>query len=355
MKLWQRYLLREFFKVFFLFLFGFYFLYIVVDYCAHMQDFLQGNKISFGKISIYYLFQFIKRSDILLPLAFMLSSMKLLLGWNHRRELVAFQAGGLSWKKLVKPLVVIALALSMTNLLIAEFALPKALRSIDRLHDTYMKHSRRQQRSEPIHVLQLEDHSKLIYKFYDSLKDCFVDVIWMKSPNELWRMKSLNANPQLPIGYFVDHLEKTEGYFEKTGSFEQINLEGLKWEKQMTRRGFVPYENRSVSELVRLYKQDVSHYASDEILSQLLFKISMPFLSLLIILAVAPLCVRYTRQVPFFLYFAIAIFAYIAFVAFMDASIILGENGTVSPFYAVLLPLLVPLAFFWLRFSKKSI
>lgn len=354
MKLWQRYLLREFLKVFILFLFGFYFLYITIDYCSHMQDFVQGKKIAFGQIILFYLYQFVKRCDILLPLAFMISSMKLLLGWNNQRELVAFQAGGLSWKKLVSPLIVVATILCLTNLSIAEFALPKALRRIDRFHDTHMKHSHSGNRSEPIHVLQLEDHSKLVYKHYDNSQDRFIDVIWVRSPSDLWRMKALSANPDTPIGYFVDHLEKRpEGHFEKSASFEAVKLQELKWDKQMTRRGFVPYENRSLSELAKLWIHDTSKYAAHEIQTQLLFKFLMPFLPLLVILSIAPFCVRYSRQISFFFYYSISLFAYVAFVALMDACVILGENATIAPLYAILIPFLIPFAFFSFKYAKS--
>lgn len=353
MKLWQRYLLREFFKVFALFLFGFYFLYIAIDYCSHMQDFTQGKQIAFGKITSYYLFQFIKRADILLPLACMIAMMKVLLGWNARRELVAFQAGGLSWKQLIRPLLIVSLAISLLNLVIAEFALPTALRRIDHFYDANLRHSHRGNRSEPIHVLQLEDQSKLIYQYYDSSLHRFVDVIWMRSPGDLWRMKSLHADPLSPVGYFVDHLEKQpDGHIEKTHSADQLLFKELKWDKEMTRRGFIPYENRSISELYRLHNQEMTKYSKHELTTQMLFKLCMPLLTPLIALGIAPICVRYARQIPFFFLYAVSLFAYVAFVALMDAAVILGETATFSPLIVILLPFALPLTFFGWRYLR---
>lgn len=354
MKLWQRYLIAEFLKVFALFLFGFYFLYVAIDYCAHMQDFVQDSHISLQAVAFYYGLQFIKRSDILLPVALLVSQLKLLLSWNAHRELVAFQSAGLSWKRLVTPLLLIATLLTLCNLAIAQWALPSALRKIDRFHDAHLRHSHRGNRLEPIHVLHLEDQSKLIYQSYDSVRARFVDVVWVRSPHELWKMKSLSATPESPVAYFADHLEKNSaGYFEKRSSYEEVLLSDLKWETQVTRRGFIPYENRSISELLQFLNRDIAKYSTHEVKTQLLHKLLMPLLCLLVPIAVTPFCVRYGRSIPFFFYYSLSLFALIAFIAFLDAAVILGESATLSPYIALLGPFLLLGGYFCLRFWKR--
>ena len=62
--LWERYLLREILKIFFLFLFCFYSLYAMVDYSLHMQDFIVDKRIQFLHIAAYYGFQFVKRCPL---------------------------------------------------------------------------------------------------------------------------------------------------------------------------------------------------------------------------------------------------------------------------------------------------
>src|SRR5262245_50908672 len=104
MKLWEKYVLREFLKVFFFFLFGFFFIYAIIDYSTHIQDFVHGKNLPVLKILQYYLFQFVKRADILIPLALLISTIKVLCQLNIYRELVAFQSAGIAQKKLLRPL-----------------------------------------------------------------------------------------------------------------------------------------------------------------------------------------------------------------------------------------------------------
>ncbi len=353
--IWQRYIRRETLKVFFLFLLSFYFLYVLVDYSSHMQDFMQDKKIAFGRVSRYYLYQFIKRADILLPLALLLSTIKVLCGLNSKRELVAFQSAGISWKRLVRPILSIALVCTATIVVINQYALPRALCEIDRFYDSHLRSSHRGQRLEPIHVVYLPDQSKLIYQSYNSAKEAYFDVMWMRSASDIWRMKYLNADPKRAIGHFVDHLEQNQqGFLEKTASFDAYLFTDLKWDKDLPRKGFIPYENYSMSALVKMLTSDslASKSASDEIQTQLFFKATMPLLAPLCLIAVAPFCITYRRQMHAFLIFACALFSFVAFIALMDAAVILGETHTLSPKLAILVPFMCGFAIFGWNYSR---
>ncbi|HSX03480.1 MAG TPA: LptF/LptG family permease [Rhabdochlamydiaceae bacterium] len=354
LKIWQRYFLREFFKIFFLFLFCFYFLYIAIDYCLHIQDFVQHAELQFSKICAYYLFQFVKRADLLIPLALLISTIKVLCSFNNCLELLAFQIGGIELKKFLRPLLVVAFISSLLNLTLEEFVLPHSLNAIDRFYDAHLRHSY-SKRKEPLHILHLNDHSKLVYQYYDAAKQAFFDVIWIKNSNDIWRMKYLSADPQNPLGQYVDHLERNnDGFFEKKESSKEYFLKDLKWQRDLPRKGFVPFENRSLLELSKQLfgSQHLSRYETAEIQTQLFFKIAMPFLCLLVVIAVCPSCIKYSRNnSPFFLY-SIALFSFISFYAFMDAAVILGENRTFSPLWTIFSPFFAAFSFFGYRFVR---
>ena len=106
--IWQRYLFREILKVFFLFLGCFFFLYSIMDYSLHMQDFFVDKQIHLDHLFIYYFYQFIKRADLLIPLAFLIATLKVLFSFNARGELVALQASGLSSRKILRPFFLFA-------------------------------------------------------------------------------------------------------------------------------------------------------------------------------------------------------------------------------------------------------
>jgi lipopolysaccharide export system permease protein len=354
-KIWERYFFRELLKVFFLFLFGFYFLYAVLDYSAHMQDFIKDRHIQFSDLCLYYLYQFIKRADLLLPLALLVSTIKVLCTFNARSELVAFQTAGLPLKTLLRPFFLLAAVCTLFNYVNFEFLAPKSLTFLDQFHDAHFKHSHRGKRKEPFHALYLKDGSKLVYQTYDATKDAFFDVLWIRSSDDIWRIKHLKADPNQPLAEHVDHLVRTkDGFFEKAESFDSQLLTQLKWQRDMTRNQFVPFENRSLSALYRLYfrKDSTSSYDGAQILTHFNFKLAMPLLSLLVVVACAPFCVRYSRKTSVFFIYALALFGFLAFFTLMDAAVILGENHVTSPLIAIFAPFaLCSGAFIW-KFAK---
>jgi lipopolysaccharide export system permease protein len=338
-----------------LFLFGFYFLYVVIDYSMHVQDLTLGKHLSIFKIGLYYLLQFVKRMDILLPLALLISAIKVLCSFNLQNELLALQSAGLRMKKLLTPFLWIGAFLVGINLAVNQFIVPYSLEFIDRFHNAHFRHSFRGNRIEPLHVMHLKDRTKLIYQFHDTAKNAFFDVIWIKSPTDLWRMRYLEANPQTPLGEWVDHIQKKEdGSFEKTRSYDQYIFDQLEWDPSQKHRGLVPYENRSIEKLWQITRSDplLTYNERQEATTQFLFKLAMPFLSVLVFLAVAPFCIRHAKDLPQFLLSSVGVFSLVAFIALMDAAVILGESNTVSPYIAILSPFIFLFGIFGWRYIR---
>jgi len=353
--IWRRYLFRSLLKVFFLFLGCFFFLYSLLDYSLHMQDFLVDKKIQFSHIFVYYFYQLIKRADLLVPLALMIATLKVLLTLNTRGELVALQASGISAKRLLHPFFYLALFCTLFNWASAEFLLPSSLNFLDRFRQDHFKHVK-DKGKEPIHVLFLKDHSKILYQRQE--KGLLYDVFWIRSAQEIWHMKYLNPDPEAPVGYFADRIvSNEEGVFEKSDSFEQIAFSPFRLQKDPIGKGLIPIENQRLSQLPAqlTYKRSATAFERPQILSHFLHKSLMPLLSFLVILAVAPFCLRYSRTQPIFFLYAIALFLFIAFTAFIDASLILGETHVLSAYVAILLPfVLVFTGFGWLYQKKVS-
>jgi lipopolysaccharide export system permease protein len=341
--IWERYFFKEIIKVFFLFLFVFYFLYSVMDYSTHMQDFIVDKQIQISDILLYYANQFLKRADLLIPLALLIATIKVLSTLNANRELVALQASGVKLKKLLSPFFLLAGLCASFNYFSAECLLPKSLNYLDQFHYSHFKHFQEGKRSEPVHVLFLKDNSKLIYQNYDAVKGAFFDAIWLSSSDDIWRIKYLKADPNNPIGQYVDHLKRnSQGFFEKEQSYNSLLFKQIKWERNMPRKGYIPFENRSISELYRLlyHKKTASIYESKEILTRLCFKCVMPLLSFLVLIAITPFCIRYSRHLPIFFIYAFGLFGYISFFTLMDSAVILGENNIFPPLAAILIPFL---------------
>ncbi len=355
--LWERYFIKETLKVFVLFLFCFYFLYVLIDYSAHMQDFIQKDQIPKKEIVLFYLCQFVKRADILFPLALLVATIKVLTTLNARRELVALQTAGLRAKVLLRPFLMLGLLCTFFLYGSLELALPKALNFTDSFHKKHSRNTEAREKNIPLRVWHLQDGSKLIYQKYDPEKKAYFDVFWIRSAHDIWRMKYLSADPNHPLGNFVDHIQRNkEGELEKVTSFPSYVLHDLKWGQRMIRQGSIPVENRSISSLTHLLvqKEKAFSYKKSEIQTLLLYKIAMPLLALLIPIAVAPYCIRYSRQLPIYVIYAISLLAYVIFYTLMDATVILGKNQVMPPLFVVAGPMVACFGWFSYQFVKNT-
>ncbi len=353
--IWKWYIFRETVKGFFLFLGCFYFLYAMIDYSTHMQDFIIDKRIQFSDMISYYSFMFIKRSYLLVPLAALIACIKQLLSMMLNGELLALQASGVSLKKIARPLIFLCGLCTLFNFFSFEHFLPSSLNFLDRFREQHFKHTRHGPRTEPVHALYLKDGSKIIYQTKDAEKNRFFDVFWIRSSDEIWRMKTLKADPENPIGEFVDHIQRNKlGNLIKTESFEAYTFSPFKWQPDLAGKGYVPIENRRISQLVYLLnsKKRATTVERAQILSHLFYKCTMPLLPLLSLIAIFPYCVRYSRTTPIFLTYTFAIFSFVAFGAIMDAAVILGENNVVHPFLAVFGPFLTCSIGFGWKFAK---
>jgi len=358
--IWQRYLLKEYIKVFSLVLFGFFFIYLALDYSSHMQDFLKSKQLHFRDFIFYYGTLFIKRSDLLIPLGLLIASIKVLTTLNSHRELLALQVAGLNFKKLTKPFFLVAACCTLFNLFSTEFILPQSLSYLDNFHNHHFKDTNRSHRvfvkKEKLHVIALKDRSKAIYQYFDKEKEAYFDLIWIRTPDDLWRIKYLQTEGSYPIGHYADHfIRNKEGFFEKESSYIQKTFTDLPWAEKSLDTSFTPYENRKVSELWRIAQRSTTTaYEKIEIMTHFYFKIVMPFLPLLVVIASTPFCICYSRtQLMFFIY-AFALFGFITFYLLMNASVILGENNLFPPLIAICAPFTIcTLCFSW-KFIKTT-
>ncbi|MGH7889468.1 MAG: LptF/LptG family permease [Thermodesulfobacteriota bacterium] len=356
MKLWRRYFFKEIFKVFFFFLFGFFFLYSLIEYSTHMDDFFKEKNLQLGEVVFYYLNQFLKRLDFLIPMALLLSTIKVLTTLHGRNEWIVLQTAGLSTRKLLRPFLTVACACSLLGYLNFEYFLPSALRHIDEFRIAHFHSSHLTQRRELIHLIPLKDNTKLLYQLFDKEKNALFDVLWVKSLDEIWRIKYLNADPSNPTAEYADHIVRNAaGFLEKTESYPKVLLTDLKWHPRMARKGLVPFDQRSLSELYRMkYNTKANPYEAPKIGTALAFKLAIPLISPLLVIALAPHCLVYSRQRHLFLIYALGLFGLFAFYMLLDSLTILSDNGVITPTLAVFVPLALFASFFSWRWLKKT-
>jgi lipopolysaccharide export system permease protein len=339
-KTWHRYFFREILKVFFFFLFSFFFIYSLIEYSMRMDDFFKDNNLRLAEVVLYYVNQFLKRLDFLLPMALLLSTIKVLTTFSTRNEWIVLQAAGLSTRKLLRPFFAVAMGCSLLVYANFEFFLTHALRNIDEFRINHFHGSHLAQRRELIHLIPLKDNSKLIYQSYDVEKHLLFDVLWIKGIDEIWRIKYLSSDPANPVAHFADHIVRnSSGLLEKADSHEQILLQELKWHPRMARKGLAPFDQRSMTELsTLLFDSERPPYEVPKITTALCFKIAIPLISPLLVIALAPFCLIFSRQRHFFFLYAIGLFSLFACYMLLDSLTILSENGIISARIAIFLP-----------------
>lgn len=357
MPLWKRYFFKEITKMFFFFLGVFFLLYSLLDYSLRMDDFIHNNTLQIKDIFSIYLNQFLKRAPLLCPLSLLIATIKILTSLNNHREWLVLQLTGLRTRHLLKPFFWAAAFCSIFNWVNLEYLFPSSMQQITELKIAHFKDSKKAQRHELIHLLTLKDNSKLVYQAYVPEENALFDVLWIRSTDDIWRIKFLNAEPTEPLGRYVDHLQRnSEGLFEKVGSFEKLLLSDLKWHPSMAGLSMIPFEERSISDLYTLLSlsSSITPYEIPKVISRLTSKITMPLLSFIVVLMIAPYCIQFSRQSHFFLIYVIGIFTLFTLYTLLETAVILGEYGVFNPLLTLLFPFVIPGAFFTWNFLKKT-
>ncbi|MFN0065618.1 MAG: LptF/LptG family permease, partial [Chlamydiales bacterium] len=218
--IWTRYIYRETSKAFSLIFFSLFFLVMCIDYGAHMKTFLQED-LTFIDVALYYLDQLSQQAELLAGVALLLSCVHVVTTLNSRGEIVAMAVSGVRIRKLMGPVLHIALFFTALLYLNAQFFQPISIVHLRSFEDHFFKSSA----GEVVHSLLLEDHSTLLYQKYDPTKRQFFDVFWIIDHNEIYRCKYLSPFLNIPCGIAVDRIVRNrEGELGVEKSFEKLEF-----------------------------------------------------------------------------------------------------------------------------------
>ncbi len=123
----DEYIVREFATMFFLVLAGFVLLMIVFTFFDLIGDILR-NRIALGIVGEYLLNLTPSMIYQIAPLAVLIAALVIFSALNRNSEIVAMKATGISLYRLVIPIVAIAVCLSVSLFVFAQYYLPQANR-----------------------------------------------------------------------------------------------------------------------------------------------------------------------------------------------------------------------------------
>lgn len=354
--IWQRYFVKEMLKVFFLFLFCFFLLYVLIDFSSHAGSFHHHHvKINFQEMAFYYVCDFIRRLDVLIPFAILLATIRTLCGLNVNNELVAMMANGIKLKTLLRPFILISLFFVMVVYLNSEFFLPAALKKLKEIDESRSSQKKKTYQLDAIQHLILEDGSTFIFQNYVPSEHYFYDVYWIRNIDDIYHFKFLYPHLEVPKGISADHFNRGHsGNFEHVSFSKELPLPELRFDSAVLMDTLTTPEELSLSELSSKQNQEKEAFSEKQaqILSIYYYKMAIPWLCLLAVIGPAPFCVRYTRYLPQFFIYAGGLFGLVAIYLIFDAALILGKRQAIDPFLAIALPFLLFFALFGYRYVR---
>lgn len=350
--IWQRHFFWQTLKTLLLFLGCFYGLYVLIDISAHAGSYHHYLRFNWKETSLYYLFEFIQRIDILLPFGLLLAVIRVVSTLNINHELTALQASGYPLKDLMRPFVFLGLVCTGIILLNTQLTLPFALEKIKQIDEKHHQQKVKKQEIRTVQHVILGDDSTLLFQNYDTNQQAFFDVYWIKGIDEVYRMKYLHPYMEVPVGEFVDHFKRNkEGVLavEKTHAVLLFPL--IQLDKGSLMETLARPEDFSLTQLYQKFPKGTTEHSEKDaqIQSTFYYKMALPWLCLLAVIGPIPFCVNYTRNLPIFLIYAFALFTLLSFYLIIDAALILGERQVIPPFWAIF----VPTALFFGFFSTK--
>ncbi len=341
-KTWERYLFRETFKVFFLFVASFYFLYVFIDYSTHARLFRQAM-MSAEDVVIYYVCQFSREADLLLLLAFLLATIRILTSLNIHREAVALLAGGISAKRILVPLWYVAVLATLALYANAQWLSPSAASLVQKYRERQLQEKIGYQEKHPVHEILLKDGSRLLYTRFDRQAGDLFEVFWLKTFDDIYRIKTLHLHPGLPpSGDYVDHLVRNqERVLIKSESSDTYLFEMMPPPKNSWTAITLAPKDLSLSAVWKYPFPHLDAMLSDDeaqAFAAFYHKIFFPLATFLSLMGLAPFALRFGRNFHSFPIYALGIFSLVGFSTIMDAANILGATQVFPPFVALAVP-----------------
>lgn len=333
------------------FLSAIFFLYVLIDFSTFSLRFYKKYSPPTLDLALYYFHHFIRYLELFFPFTFMLSTIRILSSKQIHGEITPLLVAGISKKRLLMPFTASALLIASICYLNTQALLPKSIEYIDSFRASYSKKYAKLEKDTKIHTLSLKDGTTLVYqkKEGNTLKDVF----WILSPHDIWHMKKLQIKEPME-GFFAHHLKREEDSFKKVESYKNHLFHEMEGPTSTQRKPFIPYENRTISELLKETRHFSTKSEKANLLTHLHSKFAMPLISFLILLALPPFLLNYTRKPKIFLLTLISIGSFLTFFTLIHSLTILGENQVLLPSLAIWLPFLTLSIFFGRKFIHNN-
>ncbi len=337
MKILDRYLVRRFLLILAFSLFAFVMIFVVVNLIERLDSFIKHDVPKWVVVQLYF-YQLPYIITLTLPVALLLSSLFSIGNLARQNEIIAMKASGLSLYRILAPLFILGVLLSLTAFLFSEHVQPHASERYAMLKDQYIDRLQNRWRKLIRNPFLRDDQGWLF-----SMRDFNADTNTgnMVSVRHYQDQKLLSRFDAKEIAWEESHWVLYDGYqrvfrdsSEQAIPFAKMVIDSTSLLPEDISRFFNQPEEMSSGEL-RQFIQEVKRNGADpnRWLVDLHLKYAIPFANFIIILFGAPLASQKSRGSAT-AGFGLSLIVVFIYFGMLKTSQAMGQNGVLPPLLA---------------------
>ncbi len=337
MRILRAYICRRVLKPLVLVFASFVVIYVLVDLFDHAHTFID-NRVPLRIVFLYYFYSTPLIFVLTAPVAVLLATLLSVGGMARSNELIAMKGAGLSLRKILSPVLGLALLVSLVTMVMGETILPPATRHRIAIEDDYIKRSRSDPTTRVDLIYVRPDGSMLLTRRYNTRRRLMEDVTVEEFDDNLRPTMRIDAES---ARWETDHWVLSSGRLrtftatgEQTDPFDTYVLSYSEpTPDDLVRRDLEP-EERGFFEL-RDYIAKLQATGNDPraLRVALNLKIAFPFVTFIMTLIGAPLAMG-SRRTGFALAFTLALSTSFLYYGLIRVAQVLGGRGVLHPLLA---------------------
>ncbi|MFH0926507.1 MAG: LPS export ABC transporter permease LptG [bacterium] len=338
MKIIDRYITKEFFKILLIILLAFVCIYLIVDLFDHVDN-LVNNHLPISVLVKYLIFKIPLIFFQVSPVAMLLSTLLLLGNFIKYNEIVSLKASGVSVYRLTIPFIVLGLVICIGNFVLNEIVIPPSAMIMD--YNEKLLRGRAVQQPLTQNKIWYVSKDNTIYniQLIDRQRSVMEGVTILKLDNKFRLIERIDAKSavwdeekkwELKDGFLRKFFDRAkmgaESFNSKSLTLDESINDFQQVEKEPEAMSF-----KELSQYIKRLKN--CGYGYDQYLVDLHIKISIPFASLIMIIIGIPFGLKFKKgSIAVSLVMCILIaFSYWIILAI---TIPLGRANRINPFLA---------------------
>lgn len=355
-KIWQRYFLREWFRVFFFVLICFFGLFVLIDYAYNIRSTVSHPELrNWYQLGEYYFCIFFMNLEVILPFSILIATVKTLSQLNASNEITALRVSGMKIKEILRPFLLTAFFFMGILYVNEELFYPIAAQKLHQYQEFRTSLRKKAKNEKELKKIILDSNAILLYQTFLPQEKKFLHVYWMPSIDEFYKIEELYIAPTGSEGYGIDTFQRdANGNILLIGSkqpqkiFPEIQLEAKRLQTYLQ-----DPDDLSMSVLwEKNAKLKGGRDSEAKIQTAFFWKILIPLLCLLAMIGVIPLCIKHSRNIPIFFIYTLSIFSFITYYLFIDAATTLSNKQVLHPLWALGVPFLLLGGLLTLRYLR---